>query len=781
MQFRDMAWKWVLIGGSCLIGLYFVLSGVMSQDITYAILGSGSVACILIGIRLHRPSDRLGWFLLASAGACFTLGDDTWSIYNVILHTAVPYPSFADALYLAGYPFLFAGILRLTRSSNVSIRREDNADAVVVSLGALAISWHFLMSSYVHDSALGSFGMLVNLTYPMMDIALVFILFRTLVFGDSRRPFLRILAVAMMVMCFGDFTYDLLVLHNSYQTGNVCDALFLIEYVLVAAAALHPSVSPDWKPKATPETTDSGRGLPNRRRLPVIMFAGFIPPAILIVTASLGLSADILVMALLCAGVFGVICIRMNWLIGRISRQALAMNETEGQLRFLAFHDGLTGLANRALLYDRAEHALAGISRTGGSVAVCFGDLDGFKAINDTLGHDIGDEVLVEVGAMIESIVRPGDTVARLGGDEFAVLIADADSPALVRDIANRIVSTLDRKSGLGEGHLAGLSMSMGVAFADATTPVDQLISEADAAMYEAKSKGRNRIEIFEPSMRTRLTDRLAIIGAFRGSLERSEYFLEYQPIYSLSADRKLLGFEALVRWSHPTIGFIAPLDFIPIAEETGFIVPLGRWVLIEACEQLAAWSQSTTTGIVMSVNLSRRQLIIPSFADDVRSALGLSGIGPEQLVLEVTEGLLMENPEQAVATLSELQSFGVRVALDDFGTGYSSLSHLQQFPVDVLKIDRSFVSSIGQGSGGTALLASIIGMGNSLALQVVAEGIEQESQLDALVEMGCLCGQGYFLGRPLSAERASELVASNGASTARTSLGRPRSHSEER
>ena len=310
--------------------------------------------------------------------------------------------------------------------------------------------------------------------------------------------------------------------------------------------------------------------------------------------------------------------------------------------------------------------------------------------------------------------------------------------------------------------------MSMGVSFADATTPVDQLISEADAAMYEAKSNGRNRVEIFKPTMRTRLTDRLALTSGFRGSLERSEYFLEYQPIYWLGQHQRLLGFEALVRWRHPTIGLVAPLEFIPIAEETGFIVPLGRWVLIEACEQLAAWSRSTTTPIGMSVNLSRRQLVVPNFTDDVRSAVGLGGIDPKRLVLEVTEGVLMENPEQAQSTLSELQGLGLKVAVDDFGTGYSSLSHLQQFPVDVLKIDRSFISPLNrERPEDSALLTSIIGMAHTLNLQVVAEGIEDEYQLEALVEMGCPFGQGYLLGRPLSAEAASGLIEEADAFTA--------------
>jgi diguanylate cyclase (GGDEF)-like protein len=767
---KQSAWKYILVGGFGSIGLYFVLPGPTSQDIAYSLLGAASVVCVVVSTQLHHPSDRIGWYLLAVAGAFFTLGDDTWSFYNVILHASVPFPSFADALYLLGYPFLFAGVLRLTRSADHSVRREDNADAAIVALGALAISWHFLMSSYVHDSTLGSLGMFVNFAYPIMDIALVFILFRTLVFGESSRPFHRLLAAGMAAMFVGDFTYDLLVLHDSYQTGNACDALFLTEYVLVAAAALHPSVA-TWKSDHEKSTmhTDSEWG--NRRRLPIVMFAGFVPPTILIVTASLGLSVNVLVMAILCFAVLAVICFRMHWLIDRISRQALTMNENDAHLRYLAFHDELTGLANRALLYDRIEHALAELSRTGGSVALCFGDLDGFKVVNDTLGHDVGDQVLITVGAMIQSIVRPGDTVARLGGDEFAVLVAGAQSPGVALDIASRIVSLLGHESET-DPHLVGLSMSVGVSFADATTPVDQLVSESDAAMYEAKANGRNRVELFEPAMRTRLTDRLAITGGFRGSLERSEYFLEYQPIWLLDGDRKLLGFEALVRWRHPTIGLVPPLDFIPTAEETGFIVPLGRWVLIEACEQLANWSASTAAYLGMSVNVSRRQLVSQKFVDDVRYAVGVSGIDPRKLVLEVTEGVLMENPDRAVSALSELQSLGVRVAVDDFGTGYSSLSHLQRFPADVLKIDGSFVNPLTrERPESSTVLTSIIGLGRSLGLDVVAEGIEREEQLAALLAIGCRYGQGYLMGRPMGIEAASDLIRETSSSTSASSL----------
>ena len=757
---RSTVWKCVLIGGMCVIAVYFALPNETSQDIVYSALGTASVVCILVGIRLQRPKDRLSWYFLALAGTCFTLGDDASSFYNLVLHVSVPFPSFADALYLAGYPFLFAGVLRLTRNPNRSFRRENYADAAIVSMGALAISWHFLMNSYVHDSTLTTFGMLVTLAYPIMDIALLFVLFRALLFGESRRTFHKFLAAAMIVMFMGDFIYDLLVLHNSYDTGNPSDALFLIEYLLIGVAALHPSVSGGTSEAQAADVVSDRQVASDRHRIPIVIVAGFIPPTILVVATSLGVSVNVLVMAGLCIAVFAVICLRMIWLIGRISRQSLELKENDANLRYMAFHDELTGLANRELLHDRVEQALASITRSGRLIALCMGDLDGFKTINDTLGHHVGDTMLVKVGALLESIVRPGDTVARLGGDEFAILMVDVENPTAAVEFAGRIVSVLHDAVEF-EGNQAGISISVGVAFADSATPVEQVISEADAAMYEAKANGKNRVDVFQSSMRARLFKRLELTSGFRGSLERSEFFLSFQPIFSLG-DRRLRGFEALVRWHHPTIGLVAPLDFIPIAEETGFIVPLGRWILLAACEQLAAWTALSNEPLTVAVNLSRRQLASPLLVDNIRTALALTAVHPLQLVLEVTESVLMENPEQAASALTELRALGIRIAVDDFGTGFSSLSYLQRFPVDVLKIDKSFVDPLNESEpASSALVTSIIGLAHSLSLEVVAEGIEREDQFERLIELGCDYGQGYLMARPLDREKSEALVES--------------------
>ncbi len=769
---RRNAWKcWVITGVAVTAG-YFAVPGSTGRDIVYLAIGLGSVAAILIGTVLHRPQDRLSWYLLALGALCFTLGNSVQSAYGLILHRAVPLPSAGDVLYLLGYPLVFVGLLRLTRTRGRSTQREDNADAAIMAMAGLTFWWQFVMHAYVHNSSLALDGKLVILAYPAMDVLAVFIVFRALLFGRARRPLHKLLAASLVTLLAADMIYELLVLHGHYSDGNAVNALFLLSYVLLGASALHPSMAEAVAPVPPKAPNIYLRENDGRQRVPVVAFAGFVPPSTLLVASALGASVNVSVMAGICIAVFALIYLRMMWLIGTITGQtneievharaleaSLRQREAlESDLRHLAFHDELTGLANRALLHDRVEQALAASQRTGRTVALCFGDLDGFKTVNDTLGHHVGDSVLVRASRLLTSIVRPGDTVARLGGDEFAVLMVDVGMPDAAVDFAHRIVSVL-RDAPDFEGNQIGLSISVGVAYGEPGKTTEQLLSEADSAMYEAKETGKNRVEVFRTSMRSRMLERLDLTNGFRWALGRSEFFLQYQPIVSL-VDQRLQGFEALVRWNHPHLGEVEPLRFIPIAEETGFIVPLGRWVLVEACEQLAAWGVESGDALTLSVNLSRRQLVSPHLIDEVRTAVSLSGIDPHQLMLEVTESVLMEDPARATQALYELRALGIRIAVDDFGTGYSSLSHLQRFPVDVLKIDKSFIDPLArQDEESMALVTAILGLARTLGLDVIAEGIEHQSQLHRLVELGCLHGQGFLMARPLDQRAAVEYV----------------------
>jgi diguanylate cyclase (GGDEF)-like protein/PAS domain S-box-containing protein len=429
----------------------------------------------------------------------------------------------------------------------------------------------------------------------------------------------------------------------------------------------------------------------------------------------------------------------------------------EEQLKHQAFHDPLTGLANRALFVDRVEHALARGERDGMRVAVLFVDLDDFKTINDSLGHNGGDEVLVAVAGRLRECFRPGDTFARFGGDEFAILVEDT-SLSNATSVAYRIVDALGEPFSIG-GREVMIHASVGIEFAEAQgTRTDELLRNADVAMYVAKGKGKARYQLFEPGMHTAALRRLEIKADLRRAVEKDEFVLHYQPIVSLNGGA-LLGMEALVRWNHPERGLLPPLDFISVAEQSGLITPLGRWVLREACRQATKWPLSNPS-ISLSVNVSTTQFQQPGLVEDVANALWDSGLDPSLLTLEITESVLVHDTDAVIEKLHRLKDFGVKVAIDDFGTGYSSLGYLRRFPIDILKIDKSFIDGVGNGAEEAAIAQAIIKLGESLGLEVVAEGIELPEQIAALQLLRCERGQGFFFSAPVDAETMGGLLA---------------------
>jgi len=429
----------------------------------------------------------------------------------------------------------------------------------------------------------------------------------------------------------------------------------------------------------------------------------------------------------------------------------------EEQLKHQAFHDPLTGLANRALFVDRVEHALARGERDGMRVAVLFVDLDDFKTINDSLGHNGGDEVLVAVAGRLRECFRPGDTFARFGGDEFAILVEDT-SLSNATSVAYRIVDALGEPFSIG-GREVMIHASVGIEFAEAQgTRTDELLRNADVAMYVAKGKGKARYQLFEPGMHTAALRRLEVKADLRRAVEKDEFVLHYQPIVSLNGGA-LLGMEALVRWNHPERGLLPPLDFISVAEQSGLITPLGRWVLREACRQATKWPLSNPS-ISLSVNVSTTQFQQPGLVEDVANALWDSGLDPSLLTLEITESVLVHDTDAVIEKLHRLKDFGVKVAIDDFGTGYSSLGYLKRFPIDILKIDKSFIDGVGNGAEEAAIAQAIIKLGESLGLEVVAEGIELPEQIDALQLLRCERGQGFFFSAPVDAETMGGLLA---------------------
>jgi diguanylate cyclase (GGDEF)-like protein/PAS domain S-box-containing protein len=429
----------------------------------------------------------------------------------------------------------------------------------------------------------------------------------------------------------------------------------------------------------------------------------------------------------------------------------------EGQLAHQAFHDSLTTLPNRALFLDRLQHAVARLTRDGRHFAVLFVDLDRFKVINDSLGHAVGDRLLIDVSRRLQSCVRPGDTVARLGGDEFGLLLEDIDTTVPAQVVADRIADALQQPFTL-EGREVFVTASIGLALTEAgDLRPESILRDADMAMYHAKSNGKARCEVFDKGMSERAVAQLELEIDLRGALARRDFTLHYQPIVDLTTGR-VTEMEALIRWAHPARGLLPPGDFITITEVTGLIVPVGNWVLVEACRQMREW-QRLFPSLTVSVNLSARQLQEASLYRDVAEALRESGLHPSALKLEITESVLMADASAALAKLRALKELGVLIAIDDFGTGYSSFSYLNRFPVNTLKVDKSFIFPLAEAPDNAAIVRAIVTLATSLNLSVTAEGIETEAQLQTLRALGCQRGQGYYFARALAADTISALM----------------------
>ncbi len=442
------------------------------------------------------------------------------------------------------------------------------------------------------------------------------------------------------------------------------------------------------------------------------------------------------------------------------NEMAASLDASRAALRHQALHDPLTGLANRELLRDRAAHALGAGAREGRRVAVLFVDLDGFKLVNDELGHAVGDRLLAEAARRIDGCVRGADTAARVGGDEFAVLLEalppDAEG-AHAAAIADRLIDTLTAPVQLGE-HQASISASIGIAIGGAGTDFDAMLREADAAMYRAKERGGGGYDFFRPELHEAARGRLALVADLRAAIDADQVVVRYQPLVDLRTE-EVVAVEALARWEHPERGLVTPDAFIPLAEETGLIVPLGHAVLVQACREVAGWNDALglERPLTVSVNLSPRQLLDPALIDDVAAALAATGLPAERLVLEVTESAVMHDLATAVERLAALRALGVRVAMDDFGTGHSSLSHLRALPLDWVKVARPFVQQLEVSDADRALVRGIVEFAHGFGLALVAEGVETPDQHARLRGMGGDLGQGFLYDRPLDPAALAE------------------------
>lgn len=434
----------------------------------------------------------------------------------------------------------------------------------------------------------------------------------------------------------------------------------------------------------------------------------------------------------------------------------------EERLLHDAFHDSLTGLPNRALFMDHLKMAIARTERNQGRrFAVLYLDLDRFKIVNDSLGHMIGDQLLVGIAKRLQNSMRPADTIARLGGDEFTILVEDVNDENEVIFVVERLQHELSAPFSLS-GREVFTTVSIGIALSSSdSAQAEEILRDADTAMYRAKMHGKARYEIFDVAMHAQAVKLLQLETDLRLALERGEFFVQYQPIISLDTFN-LSGFEALVRWKHPEHGFISPADFIPVAEETGLIIPLGEWVLREACYQMQRWHEKfpNNTPLFTSVNLSVKQFNQPDLIQKIALIIRETGLAPQSLKLEITESAVSEKIETAAEMMGQLRAIGVKLSMDDFGTGYSSLSHLHRFPLDTLKIDRSFISLMQANDENMEIVRTIVGLARNLGMDLVAEGVETYDQITILRKLGCEYGQGYFFSKPIDAADATSFIA---------------------
>jgi diguanylate cyclase (GGDEF)-like protein/PAS domain S-box-containing protein len=453
--------------------------------------------------------------------------------------------------------------------------------------------------------------------------------------------------------------------------------------------------------------------------------------------------------------------------VAGILSSAIVRTRAEEAMRHQALHDPLTGLPNRTLFNDRLEHALTRRARVGGYVAVMVVDLDGFKNVNDGLGHLTGDALLIAVADRFDAQLRDFDTIARLGGDEFAILVDDLDAPDQAGSVAQRVLDALVNPLDLRDGAVA-IGASIGIALADRPdTNADRLLSNADAAMYRAKRDGKGRYCVFEAAMHTAAVERMNLEQALRSALNERALTVHYQPVVD-TLTGEVVSFEALARWPHPTRGFVQPDLFIPLAEDSGLIIDLGRAVLAQACQQAQQWrTRFPQLRLSISVNASRLQLAHPSFVDHVADALAITGLDPTALTLEVTESVLAGEAGRIIAALDALRRTGIRIAIDDFGTGYSSFAALAELPIDILKIDKRFIDNITRDNQGRGFVNAIMQLAQTLQLDTIAEGVEQPAQRQALADLGCTHIQGYLYSRPMPAAQTISYLEQHSAPVA--------------
>ena len=713
----------------------------LAQKIVFNGVGLSGSAAVVLGVRLHRPRRPAPWYLLSAGLLAWVLGDMAYSAYDLLLEQA-PFPSVADALYLSGYPLLITAVGLLVRRSG---RRDAAAwqDACIWTVAALLLAFDGLIEPNLVSND-DWVARAVAVAYPTGDLLMLLLVLR-LVTGRGRNVgVFGALAGAMGLYVLTDAVYGVQVLAGTYDQGSWVGLGYIAAPVIVGVTALHPRMVELTEPGSTTSRMGS------RARFVAITGAALIAPALLAYQATWGQDVDALPIAVAGAVVLVLSTMRGLGLLSELEHTAVELHARERELQLKATSDPLTGLANRAALLEHLDGAL---SREHHHVVALL-DLDGFKRVNDTLGHEVGDSLLCAVGRRLSAMAEPGELVARLGGDEFAVV--SRTSP---QALGTRVLAALEGAAVL-DGSTLRVQASVGLARSDRDgRGVSELLRCADVAMYVAKTAGGRRCVEYRPEMSADLLSRQALDSRLTRAVKREEFVPHFQPVVDLTSHR-LLGFEALARWAPEGERLRSPAHWLPAVERNGLVTTIDLSILRQATRQLVAWAglAPAAGGLLLAVNASGHTLQEPEVAERILQTLDEEGFSPSRLILEVTESVLIDD-EAVGSRLQRLRAAGVRVALDDFGTGWSSLAYLQRFPVDMLKLDRSFVAGLGSGGTGDAVPAAVMHLAASLNLDVVAEGVETPEQAAALRVLGCRQAQGYLLGRPRAAADLTSVV----------------------
>ncbi|MDQ6856527.1 MAG: EAL domain-containing protein [Candidatus Dormibacteraeota bacterium] len=701
-----------------------------------------AAACAVAG-RRHAGRARIGWYLVGASAATWGAGQAAWSWLELVAHQDNPFPSLADVGHLGAVPLILGGLFTMpVWPPGWVAKLRALADGLLIAGGLLLISWHTVLWALVANPADTALGQGLSLAYPIGDVLVGTVLAitwsRTLPGG--REPILLIIG-GLGLIAVADSTFAYLQTEASFGSGNVVDLGWVAGYLLVGVAAV---LSLD-------------RPMGSRRVRPPRWRAALIPYIPLPV--GIGFAIDELVSqgrisvftVSMTLGLFLLVLLRQGLSVREnvVLLRRLASNETE--LNHRAEHDPLTDLSNRASFIRFVDEYL-GQPRSDRLCAVMFVDLDDFKHINDSLGHAMGDQAIVAVGQRLKACMRDHDLVARLGGDEFAVFLTRLPDVGQLVNIAERVIETLNEPFHSSDMR-ASVCGTIGVALAEAGDDAGELLRRADIAMYAAKARGKGLFGIFEPSMHVAMYAPLERRADLERAADECEFILHFQPVVDV-ASRRTVSVEALIRWQHPRLGLLSPAEFIDDLERAGLMLKVGAWVLEEACRQTVRLRADSRADISVSVNVSSSQIQDAGFVSVVGAALASTGLPASALVIELTESGSIGESEVAGLRLRQLRAMGVRVAIDDFGSGYSSFTYLRRLRVDILKIDKTFVDGLLGGGPGAALVEGMIGLGNSLGLRTVGEGVEVEEQHAALVRLGCSMAQGYLHARPMPMEQ---------------------------